>query len=384
MKQLSRVQHRLLDVAVQVRDYGYEPEKAFISREMVQATLPHKNPGNVPAWTRRNGNYALTMQPGWDSWEKKSYGYPYGTIPRLLIFWLTTEALRTGDRHLELGNYLADFMRKLGLDPSRGGKRGDAKRLRDQMQRLFRARISFEYRDERQQSWMDMQIAPKSMMWWNDNLAEQPSLWESWIELGEEFFKAITSHPIPLNMDALQALKKSPLALDLYAWLAHESFRASKSRKDRRIMWRSLHGQLGAEYNDVQNFRRKAIDAIRKIEVVYPGLQLDTIAGGMIVKPGATAIPQKKTKAIAASASPSPAPKSPKRVPSKSDTAQPTKVSTDALDKGKAIIREANANLDIYVIEAKFYEYAQKKGKPRSLDKAFIGFVRKTIKLPAS
>jgi hypothetical protein len=48
----------------------------------------------VPAWSRTNGNYALTIQPGWDTWEKQSFGYPYGTIPRLLIFWLTTEALR--------------------------------------------------------------------------------------------------------------------------------------------------------------------------------------------------------------------------------------------------------------------------------------------------
>ncbi|MDB9526965.1 replication protein RepA [Oscillatoria sp. CS-180] len=180
-KHLSHVQHRLLDLAVQVKEHGYEPEKAFVSREMVQATLPHKNPGDIPAWSRRNGNYALTMQPGWDTWEKRSYGYPYGTIPRLLIFWLTTEALRTGDRRLELGNYLADFMRKLGLDPSRGGKRGDAKRLRDQMERLFRARISFEYRDDKQQSWLDMQIAPKAMTWWSDNLAEQRTLWESYI-----------------------------------------------------------------------------------------------------------------------------------------------------------------------------------------------------------
>ena len=26
--------------------------------------------------------------------------YPYGTIPRLLLFWMTTEALRTGSRQL--------------------------------------------------------------------------------------------------------------------------------------------------------------------------------------------------------------------------------------------------------------------------------------------
>jgi hypothetical protein len=184
---LTPAKSKLLDFAVEIRDAEYEPEKAFISREMVQATLPHRNPGDVPAWSRINGNYALTVQPGWDSWKNKSFGYPYGTIPRLLIFWLTTEALRTDNRKLEIGGSLAEFMGKLGLDSSRGGKRSDAKRLRDQMERLFRARISFEYRDEGHESWYDLQIAPKGMMWWHHNLAEQPTLWENWVELSEDF-----------------------------------------------------------------------------------------------------------------------------------------------------------------------------------------------------
>ena len=83
---LTSPQSKLLDFAVQVRDGEYEPEKAFISREMVQATLPHRNPGDVPAWSRVNGNYALVVQPGWDSWKNQSFGYPYGTIPRLLTW----------------------------------------------------------------------------------------------------------------------------------------------------------------------------------------------------------------------------------------------------------------------------------------------------------
>lgn len=373
MKPLSSVQSRLLDAAVQLREAGYEPEKAFVSREMVQATLPHKNPGDVPAWSRTNGNYALTIQPGWDTWNKQSFGYPYGTIPRLLIFWLTTEALRTGTRHIELGDHLADFMRKLGLDSSRGGVRSDAYRLRDQMERLFRARISFEYRDEQQQSWLDMQIAPKGMQWWSHNLNEQPTLWENWVELGEEFYKAVTAHPVPVNMDALQALKKSPLALDLYAWLTHQAFRASSSKRSRRISWKALHEQLGADYADVQNFRRKAIDAIRKIESVYPGLQLETIEGGLSVKPSSLAIPSKTLKTGNSVAS------------SATKTVQPVveKVSSKAIETAKALVLASNSGWDVYALEQEFYDYAAKKGAPKYLDKAFIGFVRrKVVKKP--
>jgi hypothetical protein len=372
MKGISSVKSRLLDAAVQIRDVGYEPEKAFVSREMVQATLPHKNPGDVPAWSRTNGNYALTIQPGWDTWEKQSFGYPYGTIPRLLIFWLTTEALRTGNRHVELGDHLADFMRKLGLDSSRGGVRSDAYRLRDQMERLFRARISFEYRDDQQQSWLDMQIAPKGMQWWSHNLNEQPTLWENWIELGEEFYKAITAYPVPVNMDALQVLKKSPLALDLYAWLTNQAFRASSSKRARKVAWRSLHEQLGSDYTDVQNFRRKAIDAIRKIEVVYPELQVEMIEGGLSVKPCGPAIPSKHLKTAEKPALPPAQPLAPAQ--SVAD-----KVSAKALETAKELVLVSGTGWDIYTLEQEFYDYAAKKGAPKYLDKAFVGFVRRKI-----
>jgi hypothetical protein len=72
---------------------------------------------------------------------------------------MTTEAVRTGSLRLELGNTLAAFMRVHGLDPGRVGVRSYAYRLREQMQRLFRATISFEQTERNGQQigqrWMD-------------------------------------------------------------------------------------------------------------------------------------------------------------------------------------------------------------------------------------
>lgn len=377
MKSLSPVKNRLLEFAVQVREYGYEPEKAFISREMVQATLPHKNPGDIPAWSRTNGNYSLIIQPGWNRKENQSYGYPYGTIPRLLIFWLTTEVLRTGDRRVELGSHLADFMRKLDLNPARGGKRSDAHRLREQMQRLFRAKITFEYENGKQQSWYDLQIAPTGMMWWNHELKGEPDVWESWIELGEEFYKAITAHPIPVDMNALQHLKNSALALDLYAWLTHEAYRASNSKKSRRVPWRALQQQLGADYNDSDNFRKKVLKTLGEIQIIYPSLRLDRFEGGLEIKPSPPAIAVKTTakpvlpeepKAAVNMLQPHDAP------------AQPTRVSPELLERAKAIAIAAETGWDIYAIEQEFYGYIKTKGAPKKFDAAFLGFVRKKVR----
>src|SRR5262249_3727229 len=163
---LTPSQGKFLDAAAAIRLEPSAVERAYMARQLVQCTLPHADPGDVPRWLRRNGNAALVLQAGWDTKRDCSFGYPYGSLPRLLLFWIITEAVQTKKRRLDLGHSLSGFMRQLGLIPAseRGGKRSDAKRLREQMERLFRCRISFEQTGtaaggaEEGTSWLDMQI----------------------------------------------------------------------------------------------------------------------------------------------------------------------------------------------------------------------------------
>jgi hypothetical protein len=204
---------------------------------------------------------------------------------------MITEATRTKSRRLELGPTLSGFMVTLGLIPSSAGagKRSDAKRLRDQMERLFRSSFSFEkhYGDDARsgKAWLDMPVAPKGELWWSLKDPQKAALWGSWIELGEDFFVAITAAPVPLDMRALKALKRSPLALDLYSWLTYEAFRAHKSGKPRYETWAQLHAHIGSEYGRLDRFRAKAKAALRKTKVVYPGLKLGKKQGGIEILP---------------------------------------------------------------------------------------------------
>lgn len=266
----------------------------YMARQLVQVTLPHRNPGNVPAWKRVNGNLMLRIRPGLDQ-NDESIGFPYGSVPRLVLFWLTREALRRRSRKLELGDTLAGFMREVGLNPyTGGGKRGDARRLRNQLERLFRATISFERTDEvgalKCKAWLDMQVAPAGEFWWDPMNPSQSSLFGSWIMLGESFYEAVLAHPVPVDMRALRALKQSPLALDLYAWLAYRTFRVAEGGKAQFVPWRGLRAQFGTDYSDLKNFKRKAKSAILKVQTVYPGLCISDIDGGLVIKPGRPAV----------------------------------------------------------------------------------------------
>ena len=279
----------LLDAMLEIRQAPDAVERAYMARQLVQCTLPHSDPGDVRVWKRTNGALTLKVRPTEDDEGRKLY--PFGSIPRLLMFWLVTEATQTKSRHIRLGNSLDAFMRVIGLNPrTGGGKRGDAKRLHVQMERLFRSIISFEDSRPGHKVWLDMQIAPEGELWWEPSRATQDNLWESWVDLGERFFEAITAAPVPVDYRALRALKRSPLALDLYAWATYTTFSVTKKGLPRTVPWEGLHAQMGGEYADIRVFRFKAKAALKKIRLVYPALNVSSEGGGLTVHPSATAI----------------------------------------------------------------------------------------------
>lgn len=58
------------------------------------------------------------------------------------------------------------------------------------------------------------------------------------------------------------------------------------------------------------------------------------------------------------------------------------KLTPSIIEKAKKITLEAGTGWDLYSIEQQFYEYRDKKGPPESLEKAFLGFVKKKVSNP--
>ena len=305
-KKLSPIERRWLDSLVEIREKPTDFSRSFFARQLVQCTLPHSNPGEVPIWERVNGDLKLSIRPYFS--KERGFLYPYGTLPRVFLSWLVTEAVRTKSRRIHLGQSFSDFLRLLGLNASNGGKRSDTVRLRDQLERLLRATISFEQSTpgSKRKSWVDMQIAPKAVVWWDspDAKSLQGTLFESYIMLSEDFYDAITAAPVPVDLRALKGLRSSSLALDLYTLLAYETWRATETGTPRTIPWSGLKEQIGSEYKSAKRFKEKVREAILKIERVFPGLRVTTSEAGLNVKPGVLAIPTKLTLPKLASSNP--------------------------------------------------------------------------------
>ena len=270
--------------ALQERDAIEADSLGFLGRLMVQATMPHSRP-TTNEYERRNGRIALSML------APAKIGLPYGSIPRLLLAWVTTEAVRTKTPSLVLGNTLSDFLRQLDL-ARQGGPRGDITRLQTQMRRLFAASVSCSYSDAR--GWADagFRIASRSELWWDPKRPEQTALWESTVTLSREFFEEITTRPVPIDMRVLQALRRSPLALDLYAWL---TWRMSTLRRPATVPWEALEAQFGSDYSEPRHFRQRLVRALAKVHVAYPQAQVEPTEAGLLLRPSPTHVPRRLT-----------------------------------------------------------------------------------------
>ena len=261
-----------------------DPDVGFVVRWLMICTMPRSNPGNRKEYVRHNGPWTLVMAAG------HPHKLPFGNIPRLLAAWMCTEAVLTQSRDLVLGHSLSEFMRKLDIDAQSGGRGGVRTRLRNQMQRFFNAQLRVVHQDEHGEQFMSSAIADRGEFWWNERKPDEPVLWESKIRLGEEFFNEIIRHPVPLDMNTLKALKRSPLGLDLYLWLVYRIFAIDRSM---RLSWPMLYRQFGsdpARGSDrvtVDNFRKDCLRELKKIKTAWPELQYRIERGSRGEKTGA-------------------------------------------------------------------------------------------------
>lgn len=247
---------------------------SFIARALAQATMPHRATDGA-FFERTNGAFTLTML------APPKIGLPYGALPRLLIAWMTTEAVRTKQRDLILGETLSDFMGQLGLVPT-GGRWGSIARLRKQTQRLFTSTVSCIYHEEKGSSEIGFRVADKHMLWWDPKTPDEAALWQSSVTLSQAFYDEVTSNPVPIDMRALKALKRSPLALDIYCWLTH---RLSYLRHQTEIPWGALAAQFGSDYKRLRDFKAAFLGELGNVMAVYKDANLIEGDVGLILQP---------------------------------------------------------------------------------------------------
>lgn len=271
----------------------------FSTRIFAQCNLPHKAPPpGTELWVRRNGKATFTIQPGFrieEDGTTTKLGLPYGMVPRLLMIYFVSQAIRTKNRRIDLGDSLSDFLKRIGLPRDTRTIR----MLKKQVELLATAHMQFTFSDPENgmRATMSGAVIKGSVTFWDTKHPEQQSLWKNYIDLNADFHAEIIKNGFPLDLDAVAALRKSPLALDLYSWLA---YRMKSINRPTNISWESLHSQVGADYTNLYDFRKKALHALRMIRTVWHDLAFDSsVQGCLTLIPSPTPVaPAEKPKTV--------------------------------------------------------------------------------------
>ena len=248
----------------------------YLHSVLCQVGLPRsKTEGE--SFARTSGNVSLLVKSGelWNGKEWVMQPLPYGTRPRLALVHISSEAIRTKSRVVEVGHSVRDFLLKLGADV--GGH--EYKRFQTQMKALAACRMTIGA------GYKTIDAKPiESFEAWLHSTGQQTTLWPGTLELSERFFETLREYAVPMDPRALAALRHSALALDVYTWLAHRLHRVN-SVSGTRLSWENLRAQFGQEYSDPKNFKKEMNKALRQVLAVYPDAHVEDVAGGLVLLP---------------------------------------------------------------------------------------------------
>jgi hypothetical protein len=266
VKSLSPVKQRLVTMPVQDPD---EVDILYQHSVLCQTSMPYRDPGDeVRAWHRKNGGIHLLIKAGelMDPVRQEfvDIGLPFGAKPRLVLYHLNAEALKTQSPVIELDDSLTAFVKRtLGLDP----KGRNIRIVKEQLSRLAAADFRLGASDGMRAVTVKGTVI-KGLELWIPRDDRQKVLWPTTVQFSTDYFESLMAHAVPLDEAAVSRLSHSAMALDIYTWMAQRLHRID-SRRAAFVPWISLKEQFGQGYHAMNNFKRVFRATMRQVQVVY-------------------------------------------------------------------------------------------------------------------
>lgn len=251
--------------------------------------LPHKRVADT-VWERDGGVVKLLVESGLDA-SKQPVGIPYGSIARMILLYLQTQAVRTRSREVELGTSMNAWLTAMGIPV--GGKTYQI--VREQSLRLSRCRLTFFRRTERAQLVTNGAFVRDAILPLSPEAGHQPTLWQERVRLDEGFYQSLIEHPLPLREAAIQQISNRSMSIDLYIWLA---YRLHVLPGPVEMGWPALRRQFGESYKELRFFRRDVMPSLKLALAAYPEARVTVDEkNGLILYPSAPPVPERKVVA---------------------------------------------------------------------------------------
>ena len=255
----------------------------FASRPFVLCGLPIKRPAKgVLMHERRNGQFLLQVT------GHPEYGVPWGQ-DRLVPIFLATLAIRQQNQIITFHS-AAEMLDVFGMQ--QGGSQ--YRRLIGAFQRVFGATIFFGTDTQREKAAVMQQarfnFMREARIWYSRDQNQEVLRggFENEIVLSDEFFREVTTHSIPTDLEAAKALSSAPAALDLFMWLSYRCFTAKGQERVPLFGDFGLAGRLGSgEYARPRKFRERLDGWLVLVRALWPDCPAHISASGdyLLVQP---------------------------------------------------------------------------------------------------
>lgn len=198
------------------RDIGFLPSP------MVQCFLPQKRlPSNVRRWEIHHGNTSLRVEAGsiGSPSERNLFedrDVPFGFRPRLILPYIVGYAVQHKTPQIDMGRSLRKFCEKMGLSWS-GRNGADITRA---VEDIAASSIMLGFWGEHATRTIYSRVA-KEVSFWIERNDPGYGLWQPEMVLSEDFFLGLQDYRVPIDMNHLMRLRRSPRRMDLYVWLSY-------------------------------------------------------------------------------------------------------------------------------------------------------------------
>jgi hypothetical protein len=251
----------------------------FLYSGWCQAAMPHRRLPDDKEWQIRSDYVNMVIQPGLRAsafGDADKVGVPYGSRARLIMFYVQSEALRTGSREVGLGRSMNQWLIRMGVPV--GGKSMNA--IKDQAERISRCSFTFDGKGAKAGGIARMTIFDRAIFTDIEDIPGQGSLFPEVAKLSEQFFNQLAAHPVPLDEAAVRAISNNSMACDLYAWLG---YRLHALNGKTPVSWTALKGQFG--FNAVGHFKATFLDNLNLALAVYRDAKVEVTERGVDLYP---------------------------------------------------------------------------------------------------
>ena len=287
-------------------NWGYQPN-GFVPSPFPQKQLPQSQ----QYWRLQSAsNKTVIIQPG----RCELTGYPpmkvpYGFAPRLIFAYVVGEAVR-GRQSVNLGRTRHRFLKALGVSANSRNYHT----VCEQIMYLATCQIEItqlNHTEKFEQFEIDRYNVAKNIKYqrplfvfeenqrvahlvFDPNLDIQkpnPLDWNTTFTLSDDFYKLVRDKPMPVNLDHLKSLVRSPRRMDIYTWLSHRVYRIKN--KPVNVPLTSVHRQFAPDIDFLHHrrFRQKLKRDLDSIGEVYDKFNLELTDSELIIYASAPPVP---------------------------------------------------------------------------------------------